>query len=68
MRQFEERAREFEGRYENMARKSEVYENEIVKLREEAEKDRRRSLALDEDQKTRIKALEEKNSKILQKL
>jgi hypothetical protein len=39
-----------------------------VKLREEAEKDRRKSLALDEDQKARIKALEEKNSKILQKL
>lgn len=45
-----------------------MYEGEIVRMREEAEKDRRRSMVLDEDQKARIKALEEKNSKILQKL
>lgn len=51
-----------------MARKSDMYEGEIVRMREEAEKDRRRSMVLDEDQKARIKALEEKNSKILQKL
>lgn len=27
MRQFEDRAKDFEGRYKDMARKSEVYEN-----------------------------------------
>lgn len=68
IRQFEDRAKEYEGRYHDMARKSEAYEGEIIKMREEAEKDRRRSLALDEDQKARIRALEEKNSKILHKL
>lgn len=68
MKQFEDLAKDCEGRYRDSVRKSEVYENEIVKLREEAEKDRRRSLALDDDQKARIKVLEEKNNKILQKL
>jgi hypothetical protein len=68
IRQFEDRAKEFEGRYNEMARKSDMYEGEIIKMRDEAEKDRRRSLALDEDQKARIRVLEEKNSKILQKL
>lgn len=40
-----------------MARKSDMYEHEITKMRDDIEKDRRRSLVLDEEQKTKIKAL-----------
>ena len=68
MREFEERAKDYEGKYRDMARKSDMYEGEIVKLRDQVDKDRRKSMQLDEEHKAKVRALEEKNLQILQKL
>lgn len=61
MQRIEDRARELEKNNAEWARKSDMMANEANRFREQLENERRRSLALESENKNRVKAMEAKN-------
>lgn len=68
MRRAEERARQLEREGEEWRRKSGMFEAESGRFRDQLDKERRRSLALEEENNARIKAAEKKNIDLMRRL
>ena len=68
MRRAEERAKELESEGREWQRKSDMYEGESARFRDELENERRRSMVLEAETGNRVKAMEKKNIDLMEKI
>lgn len=68
MRRAEEKAKELESEGREWQRKSDMYEGESARFRNELENERRRSMVLEAETGNRVKAMEKKNIELMEKI